>query len=220
LQATVFLVIYALLGQLLTIERFNLDELRAGALSPERRIGLLRQAVRVMPVNEQTQLDLAGSLATREGKTSKAARVHAERAHRLVYGNAAAWALLGALESQPVMVDFDFTAATKLDPYNHPEYYFAWASAAQTPEERYERLKLGVQRIPAEHPITPEHVRGPDWYGLNPMWAKWWQQLADLETDPALKKRYRGFAAGFSNYVAKEMSQPEPPPQPADAVTH
>jgi O-antigen ligase len=191
-------------GQLLTLERFVLDELRAAQiadprLSAARRVELLRQAVSLMPRDEAAQLDLAHALAEREGKRSRAAHDHATRAAQLAPHNAAAYALLGALASSPQDADAQFRRALKLDPYNHPEFYFAWASAAQTPEQRYERLKLGVERIPMEAPIQPDHVRYPDWHQFNPIWGKWWSQLAQLETDPAAKRKYAEIAARFGS---------------------
>ncbi|MDQ3024371.1 MAG: O-antigen ligase family protein [bacterium] len=202
--ATGALLVAVGFGQLLTLERFMLDELRV-APGAQRQGELLRQAVRLVPWNERTQLMLAEVLAAQQGKNSREARAHVERSIELEPRMSAAWALRAALQRSPELADADFEHAIALDPYNHPEFYFAWAAAAQTPQQRYDRLKLGVERIPAEHPITPQHVRAPDWYRLNPLWLRCWQQLAELETDPEQKKKYEDIAGRFRQARDEEL---------------
>jgi tetratricopeptide (TPR) repeat protein len=215
--AVAALLVALVFGQLLTLERFTLDALRV-ARGPQRQSELLEQAVRLVPWNERTQLMLAEALAQVEGKNSERARTYVERALQLEPRLSGAWALRAALQREPVDADSDFARAIELDPYNHPEYYFAWATAAQTAEQRYERLKLGVERIPAEHPITPDHIRAPDWYQFNPLWARWWQQLAELERDPAQQKNYAEISQRFQDYVQRQVSEQQERPRSPDKV--
>jgi hypothetical protein len=202
--AVAALALHCVWGQSLTLERFVLDELRAEQLSDpkpssQREAELLEQALSFAPYDEATQLEFANALA-RSGNSAEAF-AHARRATLLVHGNAAAVALMAALREDGRMSRFG--RALELDPYNHPEFYFAFASAVPTPEQRYEILKLGIERIPMESPIQPDHIRYPDWHGFNPLWAKWWNQLAQLESDPAQKKKYQEIAARFRGSLSQ-----------------
>lgn len=193
------LALHCLWGQSLALERFVLDELRTERLngaqaSPYRQTELLSQAVSFAPYDEATQFELASARAASDYKHTRDSYLIAEQPVRMAPQNAAAYALLAALGKD---TDANFQRAIELDPYNHPEFYFAWASAAATPQERYRILKLGIERIPMESPIKPDHIRYPDWHDFNPLWAKWWNQLAQLETDPAQKKKYAQIAARF-----------------------
>jgi hypothetical protein len=207
-----------LYGQALTLERYVLDRLRQPDLRAEARVAALEQAVRYEPWNDETQLALGHALASSTGRTSDRAEALAQRAIQLNPRNAEAYALLGGLARRSAEAEANLAHAVELDPYNSPEFYYAWAMAAGSVEVKYDRLKLGVERIPAEHPITPEHPRGPDWYRLNGLWVNWWQQLAALEQDPALRKKYQGYAADFRQYVqrsaeAQAASQTDAEPQ-------
>ena len=64
------------------------------------------------------------------------------------------------------------------------------ANLAADDEAKRERLLLGLERVPAHHPIRPDHVR-PTWHELNPMWAEWYFELARLTDDPEEKALYR-----------------------------
>jgi O-antigen ligase len=199
----------ALAGQLLTLERSVLDNLRGAQLSPEAREAQLRQAIGFNPGNPVTRYQLATVLAGRgSGSTRVEALEQADTAVKLNPWYADAWALRALLAQDKQQAAADAERAVRLDPWNSPDLYWYWATLAPDDETRRERLELGALKLGITAPITPQHVR-PEWYKLNPMLGEWWFELARLTTDPELKQQYARRAEEFRSYVKEKMTDPE-----------
>jgi hypothetical protein len=209
----VLLVSSAIVGEAYTLERYQLDRLRdVPGLTAKQQISLLRQAVNYDAYNHRTHYQLATVLSQsmQEGDREQAL-VRLETCLGLNPLYARAWALKGLLARPPAAGQADLERALELDPYNFPEHYFYYASLAEDDETRRSRLLLGVERIPAHHPITPQHVR-PSWYELNPMWAEWWYELARLSEDEEEKEQFRSIGARFAAYWEGELKSREGSP--------
>ncbi|MCC7477467.1 O-antigen ligase family protein [bacterium] len=204
-------------GQRLSLERFVLDTLRgmrigeggdsAEAAAAAGREQLLRSAIRYNPHNFQTRYQLAYPLALSTSPASRdEARALAQSAVSLNPRFTQAWALMGLIATEQEDRESNLARAIELDPYNFPEHYLYWANVADTDEERRERLLLGMQRIPANDPIPPDHVR-PQWHALNPYFGQWWDMLAGLTEDPAEKRLYTERAQKFKDYVIAEREK-------------
>ena len=191
----------ALVGEALTLERYVLDRLRdAPVATVEAKISLIEQAVKFNPANFRTRYQLASLLAQPLATQDRLrALEELDRCLKLNPRYATGWALKGLLASTPDEGEQYFEKALALDPYNYPEHYFYYANLAQDDETTRERLLLGLERIPAHHPITPEHIR-PTWYELNPVFAEWYYELARLTTDETEKEFYLKRGAAFEAY--------------------
>ena len=192
-------------GQVFTVERFVLDNVRAMPAAPVRvRRELLEQAARYMPCDFRTRFQLASLLAgAGHGSDVGEARREVAACLELNPRYAAAWALEGLLEG-PGRGDASIAKAIELDPYNYPEHYFYFATLARTDAERLARLKLGLSRIPIDDPIRPDHIR-PQWYYLNPMMVTWYEELVRLSPVPADKALYSRRASAFRTYWDSEQ---------------
>ena len=193
----------ALGGELLTAERYYLDQLRGAALQPATRLELLWNAAKYNPYNHRTRYQLA-SLLAQPGplRDATAAREQADWALRLNPLYSPAWGLKGLLTRD----EDDLAQALEVDPYNYPEHYWYWATLAEDPAVRRERLLKGLERIPLTEPITPEHVR-PTWYTLNPLMAQWYYELARTEPDEGAADEYRKLGAEFEAYWSRQQAQ-------------
>jgi hypothetical protein len=196
----VLLFLAALFGELLTLERYQLDRLRDAGSSIAYRRSLLEQAVQFNRYNHKTQYELASILANSSEETDRVLAVeHNDRALELNPRYAPAWVLKGLLADDRKRGAEHIAHALALDPYNYPDHYFYWASLAENDQEKRERLMAGLEAIPITEPITPEHVR-PTWYELNRMWAEWYYELARIAEDAELKEHYRSIGAEFQAY--------------------
>ncbi len=205
-------------GQRLTLERFVLDTLRglkvseasddpAAVQASVGREQLLRSALRYNPHNFQTRYLLAYPLALSQSQANRdEARELAQSAVKLNPRFTQAWALLGLIAQDQEGREQNLARAIELDPYNFPEHYLYWANVADNDDDRRERLLLGMQRIPANDPIPPDHVR-PQWHSLNPYFGQWWEMLAKLTTDPKDKRLYEERARKFKDYVIAERER-------------
>jgi tetratricopeptide (TPR) repeat protein len=195
---------------MLTLERYQLDHLRDNPeMSVALKLTLLSQALQYNRFNDRTHYQVA-SIIGHPGKEHdpEQAREHVERCLELNPRNARAWALKGLLSADRAAGNTYIERALELDKFNYPEHYYYYANLAPDDETKRERLLLGLERIPAEDPITPDHVR-PTWHELNPMWAEWYYELARLTDDPDEKQRYRKRGAAFQGYwegVLRERS--------------
>lgn len=197
----------AVIGQGLTLERYVLDRLRdTPGLSDGTRIDLLTQAQRFVPYNFRTKYQLV-SLLAQPGKSHRPAeaREQLNACLKLNPKYTLAWALRGRLAG-PGKGDADLAFALDLDPYNYPEHYFIWASLAQSDTQRLARLKLGLQRIPIDDPIPPDHIR-PAWYRLNPMMVGWYEEMAQLAGTDAERQEYARRAETFRQYWKNEQAR-------------
>jgi len=188
-------------GEFLTLERGMLDRLRSNPqMSSAARLNILEAAKRYNGFNHKTHYQLASLLgAPGNLRDLDRAMEELDLALKLNPAYAQGWALKGLLSTDPAEGDGYLEKALRLDPYNYPDHYFFYANLAQSDEEKLSRLLLGLERIPAEHPIHPDHVR-PTWHELNPMWAEWYYELARLTDDPAQKKEYRRIGTTFQAY--------------------
>jgi O-antigen ligase len=203
----------ALIGELLTAERFCLDQLREPVLAPATRVELLWRAVKYNPFNHRTHYQLASLLAQPGATADRAeARNQAGWALRLNPLYSPAWALQGLLTKD----EDDLARALKIDPYNYPDHYWYWATLAQDPAVRRERLLEGLTRIPLTEPVTPEHVR-PTWYALNPLFAQWYYELARVEPGEAKAEEYRRLGAKFEAYWSSQQAQAKLEAEPETA---
>jgi O-antigen ligase len=213
----------AIIGQGLTLERYVLDRLRdTPGIAEESRRELLRQAQRFVPYNFRTRYQLA-SLMAQPGKQQNLHEAEAQlkACLKLNPKYTLAWALRGRLAG-PQAGNLDLAFALDLDPYNYPEHYFIWASLAQSDAQRLERLQLGLQRIPIDDPIPPDHVR-PTWYKLNPMMVQWYEEMARLATTETERQLYSHRAETFKQYWRNEQAKyggapVEEPPAPESSV--
>lgn len=188
-------------GELLTLERYQLDHLRDNPnMAIKLKVALLKQALQYNRFNHRTQYQLA-SIQGNPGQfyDVDAAREHVESCLKLNPRYAKAWALKGLLAEDHRVGSQYIEHALELDKYNYPEHYFYYANLAPDDATKRIRLLLGLKRIPVDAPITPDHVR-PTWYELNPMWAQWYYELARLTDDPDEKERYRKLGASFQAY--------------------
>ncbi|MBN2081858.1 O-antigen ligase family protein [bacterium] len=195
------LVIAGVAGEMLTLERYQLDHLRDYPnLDPAIKLDLLEQALRYNRFDHKTHYQLASILGQPGAKGDKqAALEQLDTCLQLNPRYAPAWALRGLLADDPAQGNADLEHALELDPYNYPEHYYIYANLAPDDAEKRRRLLLGLERIPAHHPIKPDHVR-PTWHELNPMWAEWYYELARLTDDEAEKQLYRERGAAFQAY--------------------
>lgn len=210
---TAMLVLALAFGEMLTLERYQLDHIRDNpGLGVEMKITLLTQALRYNRFNHRTHYQLASMIAhPGEFQDEAEARELVEQCLKLNPRYAKAWALKGLLADDPQQGDKYIEQALELDKYNFPEHYFYYANLAQDDTTKRERLLLGLERIPVHDPITPDHVR-PTWYELNPMWAEWYYELARLAEDQDEKESYRRRGAAFQAYwegVLRERANPE-----------
>lgn len=197
------LILAGLYGESYTLERFTLDRLRDGQLSAERQEQLLRGAIRSVPGNYRTHHQLAALLAqTGAHEAAEEARQEIERSLLLEPRYAPAWALKGLLAKPPQEGDADLARAIELDHYNFPEHYVYWARAAEDDTERLRRLELGMQRIGVEGPVEPDHPR-PQWFGLNPLFVTWYEEMARLTTAERDRELYEGRAKAIREYIAR-----------------
>jgi len=206
--AVVLLLAVAGVGELLTLERYQLDRLRENpGISVELKLSLLDQAIRYNRLNHRTHYQ-AASLLSNPGpmRDDAAARLHLETCLRLNPRYSQGWALKGLLAADKREGEGYLEHALMLDPYNHPEHYYFYANLAADDEAKRERLLLGLERVPAHHPIRPDHVR-PTWHELNPMWAEWYFELARLTDDPEEKALYRQRGAAFQAYWESVMAE-------------
>jgi O-antigen ligase len=203
----------ALGGELLTAERFYLDELANPMLEPKTKLDLLWRAVKYNPLNHRTRYQLA-SLLAQPGplRAPDGARQQVDWALQLNPLYAPAWVLKGLLTKN----EQDVATALKLDPYNYPEHYWFYATLAKDPAVRRARLLDGLQHIPLTEPVTPEHVR-PTWYNLNPLFAQWYYELARVETDSRQADAYRQVGAKFEAYWSSQQAQAKLDATPAQA---
>ena len=201
LGTMLLLLCAAAYGEMLTLERYQLDHLRDNpGLSPRARLALLENATRYNRFNHRTHYQLASILAAPgDLQDSERARGELDLSLRLNPLYTQGWALKGLLSADPVEGDRYLEKALRIDPYNFPDHYFYYANLARTDAAKRDRLLLGLERIPAEHPIKPDHPR-PTWHELNPMWAEWYYELARLTDDPAEKDRYQRIGASFEGY--------------------
>jgi hypothetical protein len=208
-------------GGRLTLERMVLDSLRrldidqqlaqgaaAGpALDPRQaRIDLLMSALRYNPGNHDTAHQLAAELVQDpSGSQRETALTLCNRAvannPRFAQGFALRGLLRGGAEGQQ-----DLQHAVELDPYNFPEHYFYWATLTEDETARRERLLLGMQRIPANDPIPPDHLR-PQWHKLNAMFRQWWEELAQLTPEGDERRLYQQRADRFKDYIIKQRER-------------
>jgi hypothetical protein len=204
------LAVAVVAGELLTAERFYLDQLRSPQLSPAQRYETLMKAARYNPLNHTTRYQLAQLLAQPGPlRDREEAREQVDWAIELNERYAVAWALKGLLRREDSYIE----AALELDPYNYPDHYWYYATLAEDREVRRERLLLGLERIPVTEPITPQHVR-PTWYELNPLFAEWYYELARVTDDEQQAARYRRTAAEFEAYWDRVLAQRELESQP------
>jgi O-antigen ligase len=213
--AVVLLLLFTVIGELYTTERYNLDRLRdlemvQGPTSQQQslRANLLRQCISVNKYNYRTQYQLAAMLLQPDqGDEAKAeGREHLKRALELNPRYPKAWALKGLTSRTPEEREEYLSKALDLDPWNYPEHYWHYASLTRDPAERKRRLLTGMEHIQVTEPVTPEHVR-PTWYQLNPLFAQWWEELAQLEDDHELKQLYRSRAARIRVYWEGQTAQ-------------
>ena len=217
------LVACAAVGEAFTAERYVLDRLRdAPGLPVAAKQALLAQAVRYNPYDFKPRYQLA-SLQARGGATGgrEQALNNLDACLKLNRRYARGWALKALLARPLSAGDADMEHALDLDKYNFPEHYYYWANLTQDNAERKRRLLLGMERIPVDDPITPEHIR-PTWYELNPLFAEWWFELSRLSTDQQEKDLFIGRGARFKAYwdeVLKERGQSAQPPAAGEAST-
>ena len=212
------LAVAVVAGELLTAERFYLDQLRSTRLSPAQRYETLMKAARYNPLNHTTRYQLAQLLAQPGPLRDRdEAREQVDWAVELNERYAVAWALKGLLRREDSYIE----AALEIDPYNYPDHYWYYATLADDPEVRRERLLLGLRRIPITKPITPQHVR-PTWYELNPLFAEWYYELARVTEDERQAAKYRRIAAEFEAYwdrvLAQRELESEPQKLPGDST--
>jgi O-antigen ligase len=193
----------ALAGEMLTAERFYVEQLRNPTLEASTRLDLLYRAAKYNPFDHKTRYQLA-SLYAQPGSLSDhdAAREQLDWALKFNPRYTPALALKGLLRQD----EQGLAEALRLDPYNYPEHYWYWASQAKDPQVRRERLLEGLRRIPLTEPVTPEHVR-PTWYALNPLLAQWYYELAKLEDDPGQADEYRRTGAKFEAYWSSQQAK-------------
>jgi len=209
LSLALALIVLAIgVGEMLTLERYQLDHLRDNpGMSLQLKVTLLNQALQYNRFNHRTHYQLA-SIVSNPGQYYDAglAEEHVERCLELNPRYAPAWALKGLLDKDHNEGSKYIEHALELDKYNHPEHYFYYANLAADDNTKRLRLLLGLERIPITAPITPDHVR-PTWYELNPMWAQWYYELARLTDDEDQKKLYRRRGAAFQAYWEGEMRE-------------
>jgi O-antigen ligase len=212
------LVLVALWGVSFTAERYTLDRLRdTPALPPALRQQLLEEVIRYNPLNAATHYQLASLLAQPgPGSDRDGALREAGIALQLNPRYAPAYTLRGLLAHPLSAGEADLKHALDLDPYNYPENWFAYASAASGDAERLARLKAGIEKLGVTDPITPHDVRS-DWVKWNPMFAKWYYEMARLTHDPGEAAIYRQRAAHF-DVAADEQRRAAGELPPADAA--
>ncbi len=203
----------ALGGELLTAERYYLDQLRHTTLQPATRLDLLWRAAKYNPYNHVTRYQIASVLAQPGAQRElDGAREQLDWVLRFNPRYTPALALQGLLTKS----EQDLERALQLDPYNYPDHYWYWATLTDDRQVRRERLLEGLTRIPLTEPITPEHVR-PTWYPLNPLLAQWYYELARVEPDEAKADEYRKLGAKFEAYWSSQLAQAQLAAEPETA---
>jgi O-antigen ligase len=194
----------AIWGVGFTAERYCLDRLRdTPGLADSVRLELLKQAVHANPRNAATHYRLASLLAQQGGQSQVLAEL--DTALRLSPRYALALALRGLIKG-PGSGEADLARALELDQYNYPEHYFYYATLARDDAVRRQRLLDGLAKIQVSQPVTPEDIRS-DWVKLNPVFARWYYELARLSTDEHEAQSLRQTAARFEQYAAQRQRE-------------